>query len=70
MALPAEISNRVEDLGVDLVLAGGAVMLAIVAFWALRKLGQKMGWWGGVGGRGGHLVASSSAVAALMRSCG
>jgi hypothetical protein len=25
--------------------AATAVIVAMVAFWALRKLGSKMGWW-------------------------
>lgn len=72
MALPAELTDRIEEFGLDLVIAGSAVMVSIVAFWGLKTLGRKLGWWssGGAGGHGGHLAVSSSAVAAFMRSCG
>lgn len=43
-ALPAAATAAITDAGVDLTTATGAVIVAMVAVWGLRKLGQKMGW--------------------------
>ena len=44
-ALPASITSAISDAGADLSTAATAVIVAMVAFWALRKVGTKMGWW-------------------------
>lgn len=44
-ALPSGVTDAIETVGNDLETAAGAVIAALVAFWGLRKLGQKMGWW-------------------------
>uniref|UniRef100_A0AAU8BAN9 Capsid protein G8P n=1 Tax=Dulem virus 61 TaxID=3145772 RepID=A0AAU8BAN9_9VIRU len=44
-ALPANVTTAINDVGTDLATAAGLVITAMVAFWGLRKLGQKMGWW-------------------------
>lgn len=44
-AIPAAVTTAIEDAGEDLVTAATAVIVAMVAFWALRKIGSKMGWW-------------------------
>lgn len=44
-ALPAAVTTGITDAGADLATAATAVIVALIAFWALRKVGQKMGWW-------------------------
>ncbi|MDO5625733.1 MAG: major capsid protein [Pseudomonadota bacterium] len=44
-ALPSEVTTAIETAGADLKTAAAAVIVALVAFWGLRKLGSKMGWW-------------------------
>ena len=44
-ALPTEVSSAITTVGTDLETAAGMVITAMVAFWGLRKLGAKMGWW-------------------------
>ncbi len=44
-ALPAGVTSAIEAVGTDLETAATAVLAAMVAFWGLRKLGSKMGWW-------------------------
>ena len=43
-ALPEGVTTAITSAGTDLVTAAGAVITAMVAFWGLRKIGQKMGW--------------------------
>lgn len=43
--LPAAVLTAIDEAGTDLTTAATAVILALIAFWALRKVGQKMGWW-------------------------
>ncbi|WP_431191532.1 major capsid protein [Ottowia testudinis] len=43
--LPSGVSTAITAAGADLVTAATAVIVAMIAFWALRKVGQKMGWW-------------------------
>lgn len=43
-ALPVEATAAITEAGADLKLAVGAVIVAMVAVWGLRKLGAKMGW--------------------------
>lgn len=43
--LPAEVDTAIENAGLMLVAGATAVIIAMVAFWALKKLGGKMGWW-------------------------
>lgn len=42
--LPAAAQKAVEDAGADLTTAITLVIVAMVAFWGLRKVGQKLGW--------------------------
>lgn len=44
-ALPAGVQTAITDAGDVLVLGATAVIIAMVAFWGMRKLGSKMGWW-------------------------
>ena len=44
-ALPSAVANAITTVGSDLETAAGMVITAMVAFWGLRKLGAKMGWW-------------------------
>jgi hypothetical protein len=43
--LPAGVSAAIDESGEMLVLGGTAVVVAMVGFWGIRKLGSKMGWW-------------------------
>lgn len=43
-ALPSAVTTAIETAGTDLLAAVTAVIVAMVAFWGLRKVGQKMGW--------------------------
>ena len=44
-ALPTGVTDAITAAGADLTTAATAVIVALIAFWALRKVGQKMGWW-------------------------
>lgn len=44
-ALPAGVDAAITEGGEVLVLGATAVIIAMVGFWALKKLGTKMGWW-------------------------
>ncbi|PKO69007.1 MAG: hypothetical protein CVU22_06315 [Betaproteobacteria bacterium HGW-Betaproteobacteria-16] len=44
-ALPAGVDAAITESGEILVLGATAVIIAMVSFWALKKLGTKMGWW-------------------------
>ena len=44
-ALPAGIETAITDAGADLKTAGVAVVVAMVAFWAIKKVGTKLGFW-------------------------
>lgn len=43
--LPAGVTAAITAAGSDLTDAATAVIVALVAFWGLRKVGQKLGWW-------------------------
>lgn len=43
--LPAGVEDAIDNASGMLVAGATAVIVAMVAFWALRKLGSKMGWW-------------------------
>jgi len=43
-AVPAGVTTAIEGTGTDLVTVVTAVIVAFIAFWGLRKLGQKFGW--------------------------
>lgn len=43
--MPAAVTSAITDAGDMLVEGGTAVVVAMVAFWAIRALGRKMGWW-------------------------
>ena len=44
-ALPNGVTTAIEAVGTDLETAATAILTAMIGFWALRKLGSKMGWW-------------------------
>ena len=44
-ALPSGIEAAINSVGADLETAATAILTAMLGFWALRKLGSKMGWW-------------------------
>lgn len=44
-ALPTSVTTAITDAGVDLATGATAVIVTMVAFWGLKKLGGKMGWW-------------------------
>ena len=44
-ALPAGIETAIEGAGADLVTAGTAVLVAMIGFWAIKKVGTKLGFW-------------------------
>lgn len=44
-ALPAGVTDGITGAGADLVTAGTAVVVAMIGFWAIRKVGQKLGFW-------------------------
>lgn len=43
--MPSEVSTAITSAGTMLVSGATAVIIAMVGFWALKKLGSKMGWW-------------------------
>lgn len=43
-AVPAAATTAITDAGTDMLTATGAVIVAMVAVWGLKKLGSKMGW--------------------------
>jgi hypothetical protein len=42
--VPAAVTTAITAAGADMVTTITAVIVAFVAFWGLRKLGQKFGW--------------------------
>lgn len=44
-ALPTGVDAAITEAGDVLVLGATAVIVAMVSFWGLRKLGAKLGWW-------------------------
>ncbi len=44
-ALPGGVTEAINSVGTDLETAATAILTAMIGFWALRKLGSKMGWW-------------------------
>lgn len=43
--LPPEVLAGITTAGANLATAASAIIVALIAFWGLRKLAQKMGWW-------------------------
>jgi len=43
--LPPEVTAGITAAGANLALAATSIIVALIAFWGLRKLAQKMGWW-------------------------
>lgn len=43
--VPAAVTTAITAAGTDLTTVATAVIVAMVAFWGLRKVGQKLGWW-------------------------
>lgn len=44
-ALPSNATTAITEAGTDLTTAAAAVLTAMIAFWAIKKVGTKMGWW-------------------------
>lgn len=44
-ALPTGIESAIAGAGSDLVTAGTAVVVAMIGFWAIKKVGTKLGFW-------------------------
>ena len=44
-AVPPEVLTGITTAGANLALVATAIIVALIAFWGLRKLAQKMGWW-------------------------
>lgn len=43
-ALPTGVAAAITEAGEVLVLGATAVIVAMIAFWGVKKLGTKMGW--------------------------
>lgn len=43
--LPPEVTAAITSAGANLATAALAIIVALLAFWGLRKLATKMGWW-------------------------
>lgn len=43
-ALPTGVDAAITEAGEVLVLGATAVIVAMIAFWGVKKLGTKMGW--------------------------
>lgn len=44
-ALDAAVTTAISTAGTDLLAGATAVIVAMVAYWGVKKLGTKMGWW-------------------------
>lgn len=44
-ALPETVTAAITTAGTDLLAGATAVIVAMVAFWGMKKLGSKLGWW-------------------------
>lgn len=44
-ALPTEAATAMETAKTDTVTAATSFLLGGIAFWAVRVLGKKFGWW-------------------------
>lgn len=44
-ALPTTVTDAITAAGADLLAGATAVIVAMVAFWGMKKLGSKLGWW-------------------------
>ncbi len=44
-ALPEAVTTAVTAAGTDLVAGATALIVAMVGFWGIKKLGTKLGWW-------------------------
>lgn len=44
-AVPEGVTTAITGAGTDMTTVATAVIIALVAFWALKKIGTKMGWW-------------------------
>lgn len=43
-AVPETVTDAIEGVGTDLVTVITAVIVAMLAFWGLRKIASKFGW--------------------------
>ena len=43
-ALPGEVSTKITEVGGDMAIAAGAIMVAMLGGWGLKKIGTKFGW--------------------------
>lgn len=42
--VPTEVTTAITGLGTDLTTVATAIIVAMLAFWGLRKLARKFGW--------------------------
>lgn len=45
LAAEGDIDSKISDAGVKIIAYGTAVVGIMVGFWAVKRAGQKMGWW-------------------------
>ena len=43
-ALPADVTTKITEVGVDMTTAAGAIIVAMLGAWGLKKIGTKFGW--------------------------
>lgn len=43
--VPQEVTQGIAAAGADLKTIASAVLVAMIAFWSLKTVGRKMGWW-------------------------
>lgn len=43
--VPQEVTQGITTAGADLKTIASAVLVAMIAFWSLKTVGRKMGWW-------------------------
>lgn len=43
-ALPTEVTDKVTEVGADMVTAASAIIVAMLGGWGLKKIGTKFGW--------------------------
>ena len=43
-ALPTEVTAKITEVGSDMVVAAGAIIVAMLGGWGLKKIGTKFGW--------------------------
>ena len=43
-ALPTEVTGKITEVGADMAVAAGAIIVAMLGGWGLKKIGTKFGW--------------------------